>query len=225
MSQDGFGTYATPQVLNVQVLAPQVLLEFLRVLKKGFQCVDRAKNGLRLHTAAGYRYFNPRKPRCLLWIAKSSNNPAMCIATAASKRFETASTLRRSTSCIFQDLVGGNVAASPVSPQTRVEREVANIFWLRFKFCLFAQYGAVFARGAVDDDEAEQSRCRSPPRTVVPAAGGASVASSTWSRCLMPPLIARAESNKNEILTRATPGAQKGVEPKWLRNILLSLAL
>ena len=25
----------------------------------------------------------------------------------------------------------------------------------------------------------------------------------------MPPLIARAESNKNEILTRATPGAQK----------------
>jgi hypothetical protein len=83
--------YAVPQVLNVQVLATQVLLGFLRVLKKGLQCFDRAKNGLRLHTAAGYRYFNPRKPRCLLWIAKS-NNLAICIVMAASKRFETAST-------------------------------------------------------------------------------------------------------------------------------------
>ena len=128
---------AIPQVFNVQVLAPHVLLEFHRVLKQGFQCVDRAKNGLRLHSAAGYRYFNPRKPRGLLWIAKSSNNPAMCIAIAASKRFETASTLRRSTSCIFQDLVGGKDAASPVSPQTRVERKVANIFWLRFKLTSF----------------------------------------------------------------------------------------
>ncbi len=53
--KDLCATYAVPQVLNIQVLATQVLLVFFRVLKKGLQCVDRAKNGLRLHTAAGYK--------------------------------------------------------------------------------------------------------------------------------------------------------------------------
>ena len=202
-----------------------MLLKFLRVLKKGFQSVDRAKNGLRPHSAAGYTYFNPRKPRCLLWIAKSSNNPAMCIATAASKRFETASTLRRSTSCIFQDVGGGKFAASPVSPQTRVERKVANIFWLRFKLLCFCAAWSSLRMGCRRRRRSRAESLPSPPLTVVSAAGGASVASSTRSRCLMPPLIATAESNKNEILKRATPGAQKGVDPQWLRNILLSLAL
>ena len=124
-------------------------------------CVDRAKNGLRLHSAAGYRYFNPRKPRCLLWIAKSSNDLAMCIVIAASKRFETASTLLRSTSCIFQDLVGGKAAASPISPQALVAGEVANIFWLCFKLLSFCTVWSSLRTGC----RRRRSRAESLPET------------------------------------------------------------
>ena len=178
-------TYVVPQVFKVQVLATQVLLEVLLRFHKGFQRVDRAKNGVRLHTA-GYRYFNPRNPRCILWISESSNNFAMCIVGVASKRFGTASTLLSSTSCIFQDLVRRNAAASPVSPQALVQRE--DIIWLCFKLLSSCTVGTGCRRRrnraeSLPESSADRRLCcrRCFSGLVTP------------EPCPRPPLIARAE--------------------------------